>query len=69
MKVKLLNDGGFGFLQHLSFPIEVNAEPHNRLCNAVRVMSNALIAEGAESNCSILPSWTFADDEFEVVDE
>lgn len=69
MRVKLLNDGGFGFLQHLSFPIEVNAEPHNRLCSAVHVMSNALIEAGAESNCTILPSWTFADDEFEVVDE
>lgn len=69
MKVKLLNDGGFGFLQHLSFPIEIDAKPHLRLDNSILVKSIDLVAVGAGDNCKVLPHWSFADDEFEVVDE
>ena len=69
MKVKLLNDGGFGFLYGLPMPIEIQAQNHSRLKNAVHIKSDDLFAAGAGENCKILPRWTFADDEFEVLDE
>ncbi|MDN4131893.1 hypothetical protein [Pantoea ananatis] len=69
MKVKLLNDGGFSFLQHLSFPIEIDAKPNPRLDNSILVKSIDLVAVGAGDNCKNLFHWHFADDEFEVVNE
>lgn len=69
MKVKLLNDGGFKFLDGICFPVEVEAREHPSLDGAIHISSRELISIGATKNVSMLDNWSFHGDEFEVVDE
>lgn len=69
MKVRLLNDGGFKFLEDVIFPVQVDALEHPCIDGAVHVSSHQLISIGATRNVSMLDNWSFHGDEFEVVDE
>ncbi|MEX6255501.1 MULTISPECIES: hypothetical protein [Providencia] len=62
MKVKLLNDGGFGhLLRHIEFPIIVNGEYHDDVLVAVDDFElNAPSHDGY---------YLFSPDEYEVIDE
>ena len=68
MKVKLINDGGFKFLEPVTFPVEVEAVEHPSLDAAVHVSSVELICIGASKNVSMLDNWSFCGDEFEVIE-
>ncbi len=68
MKVKISNNGGFRFLDGVSFPFEVDAVKHPSIEGAVHVPMSGLINAGASRDCMILDAWSFAGDEFEVVE-
>lgn len=73
MKVKLLNDGGFGpAMKKIEFPVVVDAEYDECLQGAILVSVEELIRVGGDRRSIInttLPNLTFAPGEFEVVDE
>ncbi|MDD9338269.1 MAG: hypothetical protein PV362_01095 [Providencia heimbachae] len=62
MKIKLLNDGGFGeFLGHIEFPIIVNGEYHDDVLIAIDDYElKAPCCDGY---------YLFSPDEYEVIDE
>lgn len=68
MKVRLLNDGGFKFLEGVCFPVEVDASEHPCLDAAIHVSSHHLISIGATKNVSMRKVWSFFGDEFEVIE-
>lgn len=73
MKVKLLNDGGFGpAMKEIKFPAIVDAEYDLYLHGAVNVSMSELIRVGADKDVLIrtgLASLAFTIEEIEVVHE
>lgn len=73
MKVRLLNDGGFGpAMNKIKFPVIVDAEADDILSGCVNVTILELIRVGADRDAlarAAIPSLTFVVGEFEVVDE
>lgn len=73
MKVRLLNDGGFGpAMKKIKFPAIVDAESDPDLHGAVNISISELIRVGGDKGVLIavgLPTLTFISEEIEVVDE
>ena len=71
MKVKLLNDGGFGYaISGINIHKTMTAKKHRYIDGAITVSRHELIKAGAdEAILGPLVALTFTDGEFEVFDE
>lgn len=73
MKVRLLNNGGFGpAMNKIKFPAVVDAEYDNDLAGCVNVEITQLMRVGADKSVLLaagLPTLTFVAGEFEVIYE
>lgn len=67
MKVRLLNAGGFGGLEQVLFPVEVEAEPHYLGKGAVKVWGYELYRVGASGGFRPNHEYTFHAKEIEVI--
>lgn len=47
MRVKLLNDGGYGDMERVKFPVEVNGEFHPMSNDLVQILGIDLLRVGA----------------------
>ena len=75
MKVRLFNDGGYATIEHLNFPMVVNAEFDDEFddsVSAIWVSGQDINPQSTDSKILVSRYW-FANDhelrEFEVVDE
>lgn len=67
MKIKLLNDGGYGDMENVKFPVIVTAEGDGSI---FLVTAHELYRVGANNGqFDDLPAWAFACDEIEVIHE
>lgn len=67
MKVKLLNDGGYGDMSKVRFPATVEAE---RMCGYYAVNKGELYRIGADAGeFDLMREWAFNHSICEVVDE
>lgn len=68
VKIKLLNSGGFSFLSHLDFPIEVNGIVADG--GFIVVESKELARIGAKTNTGLLglEEWDFLSRDIEVIE-
>ncbi len=73
MKVKLLNDGGFGSATNkIKFPVIVDGFSHEFVDGAVTIPLQEILRVGGDKEAladSGLPYLSFLSHEFEVVDE
>lgn len=64
VKIKLLNDGGYNFLEGVNFPVEVEA---CEIMSGYGVSTSELERVGAASHASISSSWCFTSEECEEI--
>ncbi|QHJ79732.1 MAG: hypothetical protein [Caudoviricetes sp.] len=66
MKIKLLNDGGYGDMENVKFPVEVEAEIKHGYYNVSKEELYRVGAAGGEFD--IFTKWAFTSDICEVVE-
>lgn len=67
MKIRLLNDGGYGDMNYVSFPVTVDAV---RWGNGVRILGRNLIKRGAKNfNENEMYYFSLLEGEREVIEE
>lgn len=59
MRIKLLTNGGFRFLEHVSFPVEVEAYSVCKVSGLASVYREELERIGATENVNLRPWWSF----------